>query len=93
MSSRPSKRPSYTSSYQPRDEPLITYNSYSFIRFSFEVDVAGNVAIVCGPDPDANELLVANDWKKHYDIDDFGTGGYIGKGWSKVAIKVSHLLV
>jgi hypothetical protein len=71
---------------------MITYNSYSFTRIRFEVDETGNISMVHGTNPEPRPLLVARGWRKYFNERRPGEGGYIAKGWSKVAIKVSGLV-
>ena len=92
--SRASKRSSYSSAYRPRRESaMITYDSFAFARTSFHVDEHGNVGVVCGPERDPHPLLVANQWQNYWNADrnekeKVDKAGYIGKGFSKVAVKV-----
>jgi hypothetical protein len=71
---------------------MITFDSFAFARTSFHVDEHGNVGVVCGPERDLIALLVANQWQNYWNADrteKVDKAGYIGKGFSKVAVQVS----
>jgi len=59
------------------------------VKFNFDVGSDGSVAMVRGM---ATEfILIANDWQKYYDDGETNKGGYIAKGWAKIAIRVCCL--
>lgn len=89
VASPPAKR--YRSMFRPQNmsatRPL-QYDSYKFKRVTFKVYEDGDTVKV--PCEDIETILVARDWQR-YTRGLNARGGFIGKGWSKFAFRVSIL--
>jgi hypothetical protein len=66
----------------------LTFDSYSFIRTFCTVDVQGGITLV--KKSELEIILVAKGWQE-YAQGDVPTKGYLSKGYSKCAFRVSHL--